>query len=172
MCGPAVWDSSENINTHSVHKPYFNISKSNKTKHNNNTAVYNMQKRLQTQIRSILVSRITDWKWSYTECCLWSLPYKSVIDTPSCQSLWTYQSVTSTNMKPPWSWHPIKRNNHQNYAIRLCYVCAGLVFEILNILFLTVWPHVAQIAPNQRFSFVLGLCWFVPLKQTLSIFLP
>ncbi len=53
-------------------------------------------------------------------------------------------------------------------------VCAGLVFLILNILFLTVWrhspPHVAQIAPNQRSSFVLGLCWFVPLKQTLYIF--
>ena len=53
-------------------------------------------------------------------------------------------------------------------------VCAGLVFEILNILFLTVWrhspPHVAQIAPNQRSSFVLDLCPFVPLNQTLYLF--
>ncbi len=28
---------------------------------------------------------------------------------------------------PPWSWYHIKRNNHQNSAICLCYVCAGLV---------------------------------------------
>ncbi len=52
-----------------------------------------------------------------------------------------------------------------------CYaktnVCADLMFEILNILFLTMWrhspPHVAQIAPNQSSS-------FVPLKQTLYLF--
>ena len=54
-------------------------------------------------------------------------------------------------------------------------VCAGLVFEILNILFLTVWrhspPHVAQIALNQRSSFVLDLCRFVLLKWTSNIFL-
>ncbi len=56
---------------------------------NNNADVYNMQKRLQTQIRSILVCRITDSKWLYTECGLWSLHNKSLIDTPSCQSLWT-----------------------------------------------------------------------------------
>ncbi len=56
---------------------------------NNNAAVYNMQKRLQTQIRSILVCRITDSKWLYTECGLWSLHNKSLIDTPSCQSLGT-----------------------------------------------------------------------------------
>jgi len=53
-------------------------------------------------------------------------------------------------------------------------ICAGLEFEILMIIFLVVLrhspPHIVQIAPNQCHSFVLCLCWFVPLKQTLYPF--
>ncbi len=80
--------------------------------------------------------------------------------------------------EPPWSWHPIKINNHQHYAIRLCCknerLCWFCVWDIKHSFFNHIWrhspPHLGQIAPNQRSSFVLGLYWFVPLKQTLYLF--
>ena len=85
------------------------------------------------------------------------------------------------NFPPPWSWHPIKRNNHQNYAIRLCYVCADLcrknerlcwfgVWDIKHSFFDRVTSLSTACCPNRSKPAQFVCARFVPLNQTLYLF--
>ncbi len=127
-----------------------------------------------------LYIQITYWHLSLTDTCmslygLWRI-IKIKILVFSTDQLLIYFRVN-------YSFHcsvgpPPNTKRRQNSLNRLCSVCAGLcckkkclccfVFLDIKIIFIghsevTQPPHMLQIHPKQAQSFVLRLCWFVPL---------
>ncbi len=109
------------------------------------------------------------------ECTRWA-PVRVLPNAPS--PLYCSEPLK----QPPWSWHPIKRNNHQNYAICLCYyVCADLcrknerlcwfgVWDIKHSFFDRVTSLSTPCCPNHSKPAQFVCAGFVPLKQTLYLF--